>query len=288
MENKDVSNIVKNLSSLYSSISDGFLRLNHYISKYQLLLENKEKNKTIDLTSDNDKNIINEENKNNVIICLNNNNSSQENSDIIQKDEEEKIEENTENKKEEKKEENEIKKPEEKKLEINTIIKKFNNNFKSSAKMGNKTEIKLPINNINNYYFKEINITNNNNINKCLTESKKKKEKEEPKEKVINLDEEEDKNKKKNKKGNKNKGYRFKLKFLDYYYTFGYYQSYNDAYYDKVKISKYFNEIDLFNLNYNEEFSYKNISIKLKEKYPLLSVKYLKNNINFEGKIKSK
>ena len=71
MENKDVSNIV-----------------NHYISKYQLLLENKEKNKTIDLTSDNDKNIINEENKNNVIICLNNNNSSQENSDIIQKDEE--------------------------------------------------------------------------------------------------------------------------------------------------------------------------------------------------------
>ena len=298
MENKpqkieDMSTIMKNLSSLYSSISDGFIRLNQYISKYQLLIEKKEKNKTIDLTNDNDKNLLKEENKNNVVICLNNNNSSQENTEIIQKETKEKaIEEIKEKKKEENiKEEKTGKNKEEKNIEINSFIKKLNNNFKTSSKKTNKTEIKLPINNINNYYFKEINITNNNNISRCITESKKKKEKndkEESKENIINLDEEEDQNKKRNKKGNKKKGYKFKIKFLDYYYTFGYYQSYNDAYYDKVKISKYFNEIDLFNLNYNEQFSYKNISIKLKEKYPLLSVKYLKNNINFETKIKIK
>ena len=296
MENKqkkkeDICDIMKNLSSLYSSISDGFIKLNQYISKYQILIENKEKNKTIDLTNDNDK--IKEENKNNVVICLNNNNSSQENTEIIQKDKKEKpIEEIKEKTKDENvKDEKVGKNKEGKNMEINTFIKKLNNNFKSSSKKTNKTEIKLPINNINNYFFKEINITNNNNIGRCISESKKKKEKnekEESKENIINLDEEEDQNKKKNKKGNKKKGYKFKLKFLDYYYTFGYYQSYNDAYYDKVKISKYFNEIDLFNLNYNEQFSYKNISIKLKEKYPLLSVKYLKNNINFESKIKIK
>ena len=300
MENKpqkieDMSTIMKNLSSLYSSISDGFIRLNQYISKYQLLIEKKEKNKTIDLTNDNDKNLLKEENKNNVVICLNNNNSSHDNTEIIEKDKNEKsIEEIKDKKKEENSKEEKIGKNKEgKNMEINTFIKKLNNNFKSSSKKTNKTEIKLPINNINNYYFKEINITNNNNIGRCITESKKKKEKnekekEESKENIINLDEEEDQNKKRNKKGNKKKGYKFKLKFLDYYYTFGYYQSYNDAYYDKVKISKYFNEIDLFNLNYNEQFSYKNISIKLKEKYPLLSVKYLKNNINFESKIKIK
>ena len=296
MENKpkkkeDICDIMKNLSSLYSSISDGFIKLNQYISKYQIFIENKEKNKTIDLTNDNDK--IKDENKNNVVICLNNNNSSQENTEIIQKDKKEKpIEEIKEkNKDENANDEKAGKNKEGKNMEINTFIKKLNNNFKSSSKKTNKTEIKLPINNINNYFFKEINITNNNNIGRCISESKKKKEKnekEESKENIINLDEEEDQNKKKNKKGNKKKGYKFKLKFLDYYYTFGYYQSYNDAYYDKVKISKYFNEIDLFNLNYNEQFSYKNISIKLKEKYPLLSVKYLKNNINFESKIKIK
>ena len=253
---EDIATIVKNISLIYSSISDGLIRLNQYISKYQLMQENKDKNKTIDLTKEN---VINEENKNNVVICLNN--TTSDNTKIISNE-----------------------KPE-KKLELNTIIKKINNNIKTSTKKTNKTEIKLPINNINNYYFKEINITNNNNnIGKCFSEMKKKKEKEESKENIINLDEEEDQ-KKKNKK-NKKKGYKFKLKFLDYYYTFGYYQSYNEAYYDKVKISKYFNEIDLFNLNYNEQFSYKNISIKLKENYPLLSVKYLKNNINFESKIK--
>ena len=245
MENKPLkkegmSNIMKNLSSLYSSISDGFIRLNQYITKYQLLIENKEKNKTIDLTNDNDK-ILKEENKNNVVICLNNNNSSQENTEIIQKETKEKaIEEIKEKNNEENiKEEKTGKNKEEKNIEINSFIKKLNNNFKTSSKKTNKTEIKLPINNINNYYFKEINITNNNNIGRCMTESKKKKEKnekEESKENIINLDEEEDQNKKKNKKGNKKKGYKFKLKFLDYYYTFGYYQSYNDAYYDKLKI----------------------------------------------------
>lgn len=297
MENKptkkeDISNIVKNLSLLYSSISDGLIRINQYISKYQLLNENKDNNRTIDLTNDSDKIILNDENKNNVVICLNNNNSSQENKSPNSKDKKDKSDDTKEKKKEDNsKEEKFQKNTEDKKVEINSFIKKFNNNFKSSSKKPNKTEVKLPINSINNYYFKEINITNNNNVSRCITESKKKKEKnekEENQEKIINLDEEEDLNKKKNKKGNKKKGYKFKLKFLDYYYTFGYYQSYNDAYYDKVKISKYFNEIDLFNLNYNEQFSYKNISIKLKEKYPLLSVKYLKNNINFESKIKIK
>ena len=294
MENKpqkveEIPNIMKNISSLYSSISDGFIRLNQYISQYQNTKTNKEKNKTIDLTKDDDKKSLNDENKNNnVIIYLNNNkNTSQESTDIIIKDEDDKIK----NKDIKQKEDKLIKNKEKKDVEFNSFLKKFNKNVKTDTTKANKTEIKLPINNINNYYFKEINITNNNNISRCITESKKKKEKndkEESKENIINLDEEEDQNKKKNKKGNKKKGYKFKIKFLDYYYTFGYYQSYNDAYYDKVKISKYFNEIDLFNLNYNEQFSYKNISIKLKEKYPLLSVKYLKNNINFETKIKIK
>ena len=311
--NEEMSNIIKNLSSIYSSISDGLIKVSNYLSKYQLLRENKSKiknngeneNNMIDLTinEENEKpkepNKSNAEDKNNLVIVLNNSPKSSENKEINSKDNKE--------------------------WEINSILKNLNMNLKSNSKKANRSEMKLPINNINNYYFKEINITNNNNINKCRSELRKKKEEnknkknsinkkdkiennniieleeEEENEKnkiqkkdsdlknnINNLKKEEKKEKKQNSNSNSNKGYKFKIKFLDYCYVFGYYTSYNDAFYDKIQITKYFNEIDLFNFNYNEKYSYKNINISLKEKYPLLSVKYLKNNVNYETKIKAK
>jgi len=339
--NEEMSNIIKNLSSMYSSISDGLIKVSNYLSKYQLLKENKSKiknngeneNNMIDLTinEENDKakvpNNSNSEDKNNLVIVLNN--SPKSSNKIINENEKvEKIKEKNENKNEENKKVNEnkeINSKDNKEWEINTILKNLNMNLKSDSKKANRSEMKLPINNINNYYFKEINITNNNNINKCRSELRKKKEEnkkqknssnkkdkiennniialeeEEENEKKIllkkdndlknnstNLKKEDKKDKKQNSTSNSNKGYKFKIKFLDYCYVFGYYQSYNDAFYDKIQITKYFNEIDLYNLNYNEKYSYKNINISLKEKYPLLSVKYLKNNVNYETKIKAK
>ena len=339
--NEEMSNIIKNLSSMYSSISDGLIKVSNYLSKYQLLRENKSKiknngeneNNMIDLTinEENDKakvpNNSNSEDKNNLVIVLNN--SPKSSNKIINENEKvEKIKEKNENKNEENKKVNEnkeINSKDNKEWEINTILKNLNMNLKSDSKKANRSEMKLPINNINNYYFKEINITNNNNINKCRSELRKKKEEnkkqknssnkkdkiennniialeeEEENEKKIllkkdndlknnstNLKKEDKKDKKQNSTSNSNKGYKFKIKFLDYCYVFGYYQSYNDAFYDKIQITKYFNEIDLYNLNYNEKYSYKNINISLKEKYPLLSVKYLKNNVNYETKIKAK
>jgi hypothetical protein len=41
--NEEMSNIIKNLSSIYSSISDGLIKVSNYLSKYQLLRENKSK-----------------------------------------------------------------------------------------------------------------------------------------------------------------------------------------------------------------------------------------------------
>ena len=339
--NEEMSNIIKNLSSIYSSISDGLIKVSNYLSKYQLLRENKSKiknngeneNNMIDLTinEENEKpkepNKSNAEDKNNLVIVLNNSPKSSNNI-INEKEKEEKIKENSENKNEENikvNENKEINSKDNKEWEINSFLKNLNMNLKSNSKKANRSEMKLPINNINNYYFKEINITNNNNINKCRSELRKKKEEnknkknsinkkdkiennniidleeEEENEKnklqkkdsdlknnINNLKKEEKKEKKQNSNSNSNKGYKFKIKFLDYCYVFGYYTSYNDAFYDKIQITKYFNEIDLFNLNYNEKYSYKNINISLKEKYPLLSVKYLKNNINYETKIKAK
>ena len=337
--NEEMSNIIKNLSSIYSSISDGLIKVSNYLSKYQLLRENKVKinnngenqNNMIDLTinEENDTkkqpNKSNEEDKNNLVIVLNNSPKSSNNI-INEKEKVEKIKENSENKNEENIkiiESKEINCKDNKEWEINSILKNLNMNLKSNSKKNNRSEMKLPINNINNYYFKEINITNNNNINKCRSELRKKKEENKNKKissnkedklennNIIDLEEEEEneknklpkkdndlksnnskkeekKEKKQNSNSNSNKGYKFKIKFLDYCYVFGYYTSYNDAFYDKIQITKYFNEIDLFNLNYNEKYSYKNINISLKEKYPLLSVKYLKNNVNYETKIKAK
>ena len=342
--NEEMSNIIKNLSSIYSSISDGLIKVSNYLSKYQLLRENKSKinnngiyeNNMIDLTinEENDKskepNKSNIEDKNNLVIVLNNSPKSSNNK-INEKEKEEKVEkikEHSENKNEENinvNENKEINSKNNKEWEINTILKNLNMNLKSNSQKANRSEMKLPINNINNYYFKEINITNNNNINKSKSELRKKKEENKSKKNssnkkdkiensnIIDLEEEEEneknklpkkdndiknninnlkkedkKEKKQNSNSNSNKGYKFKIKFLDYCYVFGYYTSYNDAFYDKIQITKYFNEIDLFNLNYNEKYSYKNINISLKEKYPLLSVKYLKNNVNYETKIKAK
>ena len=342
--NEEMSNIIKNLSSIYSSISDGLIKVSNYLSKYQMLRENKNKiknngeyeNNMIDLTinEENDKskepNKSNIEDKNNLVIVLNNSPKSSNNI-INEKEKEEKVEkikEHSENKNEENikvNENKEINSKNNKEWEINTILKNLNMNLKSNSQKANRSEMKLPINNINNYYFKEINITNNNNINKSKSELRKKKEENKNKKNssnkkdkiennnIIDLEEEEEneknklqkkdndiknnsnnlkkegkKEKKQNSNSNSNKGYKFKIKFLDYCYVFGYYTSYNDAFYDKIQITKYFNEIDLFNLNYNEKYSYKNINISLKEKYPLLSVKYLKNNVNYETKIKAK
>ena len=335
-ENK-IQNIVENISTLYSSISEGFIQVTKYLSQYQLLLEKEKKNKNksnnmINLTENGENNensnnnkLSQTEDKNNLIIVLNNSPNSNKNINEKEKN----IKEEIIDEKKEQDNERELKNSsinenksvndkDNKNWEINTILKKINMNFKNNPKKINKSEMKLPINNINNYYFKEINITNNNNIKNSCSELKKKREenkskskkvindKNEKKEynvnkinknennKIIDLDEDEKKlqNKdllsEKNKDKKINKGYKFKIKFLDYCYVFGFYQSYNDAYYDKVQISKYFNDIDLFSLNFNEQYSYKNISIKLKEKYPLLSVKYLKNKINYESKIKIK
>ena len=343
-KNDEINNILQNLSSIYSSISEGFTKVTKYLSQYQLLKEKNKDNQSktnnmIDLTGNEDNTEKNNnkktsnENKNNLIIVLNNSTNSSNN----KMNNKEKINFNKENKIDKMNiDDNLIAKTDEdlniinkdkengdkignektnKNWEFNTFFKKLHVNFKNNSKKRNKSEIKLPINNINNYYFKEINITNNNNIKKSRSELKNKKEKNKNKKisydkkeipekikdknenhNIINLDEEEEKKlkekqsveeKSKNKKSN-SKGYKFKIKFLDYCYVFGYYQSYNDAFYDKVHISKFFNEIDLFSLNFNEQFSYKNISIKLKEKYPLISVKYIKNSINHENKIKGK
>ena len=337
-ENNDINNIINNLSSLYSSISQSFTKINKYLSQYQLLRENNKKsenqiNDMIDLTGNEDKpennKISTNDDKNSLIIVLNNSANSPNatqiekgkndinkinKNDIKSELNEKSTEENTSNDKITNNNEN-------KNWEINNLFRNLNMSFKDESKKVNRSEIKLPINNINNYYFKEINITNNNNIKKSRSELRRRKDeniiiknlsnnKKEKKDSIenkntnniIHLKEEEEDEKNNDKKLKKTnmgdaektkdkkskRGYKFKIKFLDYCYIFGYYQSYNDAYYDKIQISKYFNEIDLFSLNYNEQFSYKNISIKLKEKYPLLSVKYLKNNINYETKIKTK
>ena len=160
--NEEMSNIIKNLSSIYSSISDGLIKVSNYLSKYQLLRENKSKinnngeneNNMIDLTinEENEKpkepNKSNAEDKNNLVIVLNNSPKSSNNI-INEKEKVEKIKENSENKNEENikvNENKEINSKDNKEWEINSILKNLNMNLKSNSKKANRSEMKLPIN----------------------------------------------------------------------------------------------------------------------------------------------
>ena len=159
--NEEMSNIIKNLSSIYSSISEGLIKVSNYLSKYQLLRENKSKiknngeneNNMIDLTinEENDQkrqpNKSNVEDKNNLVIVLNNSPKSSNNI-INEKEKEEKIKENSENKNEENikiNENKEINSKDNKEWEINSILKNLNMNLKSNSKKANRSEMKLII-----------------------------------------------------------------------------------------------------------------------------------------------